>query len=44
MSANKERELLKKAYSGKAWAKKVDKMPDEQVIAVLRRLQAQNKI
>lgn len=44
MGNNKERELLKQAYSGKKWAEKVDKMSDSQVIAVLRRLQAQKKI
>lgn len=49
MAANRERELLKSAYKvgGKPspkWVRKVDKMSDAQVIAVLRRLQAQNKI
>lgn len=49
MAANKEREQLKSAYKvgGKpapSWVKKVDKMSDAQVIAVLRRLQSQNKI
>lgn len=48
-STQKERALLKSAYKvgGKPspkWAAKVDKMSDSQVIAVLRRLQAQNKI
>lgn len=44
MATNRERELLKSAYPSKKWAAKVDKMSDAQVIAVLRRLQAQNKI
>ena len=44
MATQKERELLKTAYPGPTWAKKVDKMSDSQVIAVLRRLQAQKKI
>lgn len=40
----KERELLKTAYSGDAWKKKVDRMSDTQVIAVLRRLQSSKKL
>lgn len=44
MATHNEREKLKSAYPGKKWADKVDKMSDSQVIAVLRRLQAQNKI
>lgn len=44
MATQTERALLKRAYSGPAWAAKVDKMSDNQVIAVLRRLQAQKKI
>lgn len=39
-----ERNLLKTAYSGDAWKKKVDKMTDAQVIAIVRRLQAQKKL
>lgn len=44
MATQKERELLKTAYPSKGWAEKVDRMKDDQVIAVLRRLQDQNKI
>ncbi len=39
-----ERELLKTAYPHKEWAKKVDKMSDSQVIAVVIRLKSQNKL
>lgn len=44
MGADKERELLKKVNSDKAWVKKVNKMSDLQVMAVYKRLKAQNKI
>lgn len=44
MATTTERERLKTAYSGDAWKKKVDRMSDNQVIAVLRRLQSQNKL
>lgn len=42
--AMSERELLKQAYPNKTWAKRVDKMPEDQVIAVFKRLKAQGKI
>jgi len=45
MSTVSERARLKNAYSGsKKWADKVDKMSDAQVIAVLRKFQATNKL
>lgn len=39
-----KREMLKKAYPSKAWAKKVEKMSESQVTAVYLRLKSQNKI
>lgn len=44
MASNQDRETLKKAYPSRKWAQKVDKMSDSQVVAVLMRLRAQNKI
>jgi hypothetical protein len=38
------RELVKGAYPGTAWAKKVDKMTDGQVFAIYARLKQQGKI
>lgn len=38
------RELLKQAYPSPKWAKKVDKMSESQVVAVLMRLKAQGKL
>lgn len=44
MATHNERAQLKAFYpTSKKWAAKVDKMPDAQVIAVLRRLQSQKK-
>lgn len=44
MATNNERAQLKAFYpTSTTWAAKVDKMPDAQVIAVLRRLQSQKK-
>ena len=42
--ANKERELLKKAYPGQRWIDKVNSMSDAQVIAVYFRLKKLGKI
>lgn len=42
--AMSEREQLKGVYKNPAWAKKVDKMRDDQVIAIFKRLQAQGKL
>lgn len=42
--ATNERELLKAAYPGKGWKEKVDRMTDEQVIAIYKRLHAQRKV
>lgn len=39
-----KREAVKGAYFGPGWKKKVDKMSDEQVIAVYLRLKNQQKI
>lgn len=41
---SKEREQLKSVYPNATWRAKVKDMSDEQVIAVLRRLQQQGKI
>lgn len=43
-TTTKDRELLKSVYPGKKWADKVDKMSEGQVVAVIMRLRAQNKI
>lgn len=42
--ANSQREELKRAYPNKKWAEKVDKMPEDQVVAVYMRLRQQGKI
>lgn len=44
MNTKSMRATLKTVYSGKLWAAKVDKMSDEQVVAVYIRLQQQNKV
>lgn len=41
---SKERAAVSAAYSGKQWHEKVRKMPDDQIIAIYKRLKAQNKI
>ena len=38
------REWVKSAYPGTNWAKKVDKMTDEQVLAIYQRLVQTGKI
>lgn len=43
-TTTKERELIKAVYPNKHWAKRVDEMSDEQVIAVYMRLKAQGAI
>lgn len=43
MAVNK-REELKKAYPNKRWADKVDKMPEDQVVAVYLRWKSTRKI
>lgn len=42
--AMSEREQLKGVYKNPTWARKVDKMSDEQVIAIFQRLKAQGKL
>lgn len=42
--AMSEREQLKGMYKNKTWAKKVDNMPEAQVIAIFKRLKAQGKL
>lgn len=44
MGNNAERELLKKAYPNKQWARRVDNMSDSQVVAVYMRLKLQGKV
>lgn len=44
MNNTQMREALKGAYSGPAWLKRVDKMPESQVTAVYLRLKSQGKI
>lgn len=39
-----ERNAVRKAYRGKRWAAKVDKMDDQQVYAIYIRLKKQNKV
>lgn len=39
-----KRELVKRVYPNPTWARKVDRMSDEQIIAVFLRLVAQGKI
>lgn len=39
-----KRRLVKEAYDGKTWHDKVDKMSDQQIIAVYFRLKRTNKI
>lgn len=39
-----EREAIKKAYPSLAWDHKVDKMSDQQVMAVYFRLKSNNKL
>lgn len=38
------RSALKTVYKGRLWIRKVNKMSDEQVVAIYRRLQQQNKL
>lgn len=38
------REKLKQAYSGKGWAKKVDRMPPGQVLAIYKEFLDKKKI
>lgn len=44
MDDNQKREALKKVYSSKRWADKVDKMSPAQVTAIYLRLQAEKKL
>ena len=44
MGNNDKREALKKVYNSRAWAEKVNKMSDDQVVAIYLRLKSQNKI
>lgn len=45
MACQKERADLKEVYHhSRKWALKVNKMPDEQVLAIHRRLKQQKKI
>lgn len=44
MATINERALLKKKYPSKEFAKRVDKMSNAQVIAIVRRLQSKNQI
>jgi hypothetical protein len=44
MKIDQKREALKGAYSGEKWIVKVDKMSDEQIIAVYNRLKSQGKV
>lgn len=39
-----KKEALKKAYPGKKWADKVNKMSEDQVIATYLRLKGQGKV
>lgn len=44
MGNNDKREALKRVYKSKAWADRVNKMTDDQVVAIYLRLKNQNKI
>lgn len=44
MNTQAMRASLKTVYKGRRWAAKVDKMSDEQVVAIYRNLQQQNKV
>ena len=44
MGTNQEREELKKVYSSKKWAEKVDRMRPDQVTAIYIRLRSQGKL
>lgn len=44
MTTFQMREALKGVYKSKAWAIKVDKMPESQVYAVFMNLRKQNKV
>ncbi|AWN05916.1 hypothetical protein SEA_CRICKO_52 [Streptomyces phage CricKo] len=44
MSGISKREMIKKAYPTKAWAAKVDKMPDSQVVAIFFSLRRKGKV
>lgn len=39
-----ERRELKKVYPGKKWSERVDKMNDNQIIAIYARLKAERKL
>lgn len=41
---SRKRELIKQAYPSPTWAAKVNKMTDNQVIAVLMKLRRQGKL
>jgi hypothetical protein len=44
MGRNTEREAIKKVYKSKQWSDKVNKMTDDQVVAIYLRLKSQNKL
>lgn len=44
MSIKDKRDWVRKAYSGKAWARKVDQMPDKQIEALFIKFRKQGKI
>lgn len=44
MSVEMMRHYVKEAYSGKAWKRKVSKMPDNQILAIYQRLLNDGKI
>lgn len=44
MSYEKEREIVKTLYKWRSWASKVDKMSDDQAIAIYMKMKAEGKI
>ena len=44
MAYEAEREALKAVYKSRAWRAKVNKMPDQQVIAIYLNLKSQKKV
>lgn len=44
MSVEQMREAVRNAYKGAKWFRKVKAMPDNQIIAIFKNLQQQNRI
>lgn len=44
MSIDQMREAIKKAYRSPKWTRKVNNMPDNQVVAIFKNLKSQSKV